>query len=56
MKVIPVQSTGIESVGYDLDSQILTVVFRKGPVYRYLDVPERVYRGLLTAASVMSSK
>ena len=45
------ESTSIESVAYDLQAQILVIVFRKGPIYRYLRVPEEVYRDLMEAPS-----
>lgn len=47
----PVASSAIESVGYDEEDAILEVEFRHGGVYEYFDVPEEVYRDLLTADS-----
>jgi hypothetical protein len=47
----PVRSTNIKSVGYDKPSLALEVEFHTGSVYRYSNVPELVYRGLLSAPS-----
>jgi hypothetical protein len=49
---LPVESTALASVGYSKAKHILEVEFRKqGLVYRYLDVPENVFRELLEAPS-----
>jgi hypothetical protein len=49
---LPVESTALASVGYSKAQRILEVEFRKeGLVYRYLDVPENVFRELLQAPS-----
>jgi hypothetical protein len=49
---LPVESTALASVGYSKTQHILEVEFRKaGLVYRYLDVPENVFRELLEAPS-----
>lgn len=47
----PVASSAIERVGYDEAEAILEIEFRHGGVYQYFDVPEEVYRDLLTAQS-----
>lgn len=47
----PVASSAIEAVGYDSDDRTLEIEFRHGGVYEYFDVPEEVYRDLLTARS-----
>ena len=40
------------SVGYDSASRVLEIEFRRGPcVYRYFDVPEFLYRGLMATRS-----
>lgn len=44
-------SSNIESVGYDPDSRVLEVEFRGGRLYRYFDVPEEEYDGLMSAES-----
>ena len=47
-----VTSSMILSVGYDSASGVLEIEFRRGPrVYRYFDVPEFLYRGLMAARS-----
>lgn len=47
----PVASSAIDSVGYDETEGVLEIEFAHGGVYQYFDVPERVYRELLTARS-----
>ncbi|MFB6125419.1 MAG: KTSC domain-containing protein [Halanaeroarchaeum sp.] len=51
MKREPVESSIIESVGYDPDEQVLEIEFKEGGIYRYSEVPESVYRGLLAVDS-----
>ncbi|MGM0397605.1 MAG: KTSC domain-containing protein [Halobacteriota archaeon] len=51
MKREPVESSIIESVGYDPDEGILEIEFKEGGLYRYLDVPESVYAGLMAVDS-----
>lgn len=51
MKRTPVESSNIQSVGYDIDTKVLEVKFKRGGVYRYLQVPEIVYLGLMDATS-----
>ncbi|MCK0070854.1 KTSC domain-containing protein [Kordiimonas laminariae] len=46
-----VDSSNIASIGYDGDSLILEVEFLQGGVYQYYNVPEHVYRELMSAAS-----
>lgn len=47
-----VQSQALRSVGYDPRRRILEIEFAGGNVYRYADVDEDVYTGLMTAASL----
>ncbi len=47
-----VSSTVVESIGYDDESAVLEVEFASGAVYQYFDVPEQVYRDLMSAASM----
>lgn len=47
----PVQSSNLHAVGYYKDTKVLEIEFIKGGVYRYFDVPEQVYLGLMSAAS-----
>ena len=51
MRRTHVDSSAISSVGYDERSSVLEVEFNSGVVYDYYDVPSRVYRDLLRAAS-----
>lgn len=51
MERIPVSSSNLASVGYDLDSAVLEVEFNHGGVYQYTGVPEDVYLGLMNAGS-----
>lgn len=51
MRREPVESDALRSVGYDPDRRILEIEFASGTVYRYFEVPEEVYAGLMTAAS-----
>jgi hypothetical protein len=46
-----VDSTTMRSVGYESRSKILEIEFQSGEVYQYLDVPERMHKGLLGAKS-----
>lgn len=46
-----VSSHMVYAVGYDRESRALEVVFQTGHIYRYEDVPYRVYRALLRAES-----
>jgi len=46
-----VESSSLDSVGYDPRSETLEVEFKNGGVYRYLEVPEDEWRSLRTAES-----
>ena len=48
----PVSSSTLVSVGYSSAEAALEAEFHRGTVYRYLDVPESVYQGLVAAESV----
>lgn len=50
----PVSSSNIHSVGYEAESQTLEVEFHHGGIYRYANVPENVYQGLMQAGSIGS--
>jgi len=41
----------MRSVGYDAGERVLEIEFPNGDVYRYFDVPESVYDGLMDAES-----
>jgi hypothetical protein len=50
--MITVNSTNIDSVGYNADTQTLTVKFKvSGQTYEYLNVPQTLYESLMTAES-----
>lgn len=47
-----VESSAVESVGYDAESRTLEVEYAGGAVYRYRDVPPRVHEQLLSEESI----
>ncbi len=49
--MIPVDSSMVDSVGYDEARRLLQVVFTSGRVYCYEDVPPEVFQDLLEAES-----
>jgi ATP-dependent DNA helicase RecG len=51
IKRIPVASSNIASVGYDRKAHILEIEFHHGAIYRYVDVPEKVYEELISSPS-----
>src|SRR5262245_45072312 len=51
MDRIPIRSTNIKEVGYDVGSSTLEVMFSDGGIYRYFGVPESIYDGLVRAPS-----
>jgi lysyl-tRNA synthetase class 2 len=51
MHRLSVESTAVESVGYDARTRTLEVEYVGGGVYRYLDVPPRVHETLMRADS-----
>jgi hypothetical protein len=46
-----ITSSSLASVGYDLRQAVLEVEFRSGAVYRYYEVPKRLFQDLLAAPS-----
>ena len=46
-----VVSSDLESAGYDPGLRVLEVKFRRGGLYRYFDVPQEEYDGLMAAES-----
>ncbi|HEU4559913.1 MAG TPA: KTSC domain-containing protein [Longimicrobium sp.] len=48
----PVDSSSLNSLGYDARKRLLEVEFRNGGVYRYLDVPEDEFEALKHADSL----
>jgi hypothetical protein len=51
MDRLSVESSAIESVGYDPVSRTLEIEYAGGAVYRYFGVPQRAYELLLLADS-----
>jgi hypothetical protein len=51
MKFEHVKSQALRFLKYDRKAHILDVVFQNGALYRYFDVPVRVYLQLIGAAS-----
>ena len=52
MEMKVVNSKTIARVGYDAASMELVVEFTSGKTYKYFDVPEITYEGLVRAGSV----
>lgn len=52
MNRIPVSSSNVAAVGYDINTMTLEVEFNSGSVYQYFDVPEAEYLNLIGAESV----
>ena len=51
MKREIVSSSNIISIGYDEDSRILEIEFKKNRIYHYYDVPKNEFDGLMNASS-----
>lgn len=51
MRLVSVESSMLLAVGYDATAKELEAVFSSGAVWRYCDVPRKIYRELLTADS-----
>jgi len=54
IEMIPVASSNIESIGYDVGTQILRVRFLTGAMYEYKNVPVMEFEQLKSAPSVGS--
>ncbi len=50
MQMTSVSSSNLSAVGYDPATRTLRIQFHSG-AYDYYDVPESVYRGLMSASS-----
>ena len=46
-----VMSTNIQSIGYNVEDQILEIEFKNGGVYQYHGVPELEYENIMMAGS-----
>lgn len=51
MERVPVDSSNIATIGYDVDSATLEIEFLRGGVYQYFDVPEQIYEDIMSADS-----
>lgn len=51
MRYRPLHSSWLDSVAYDPLTKSLTVRYRDGKVQRFVGVPQRIYKGLLSAES-----
>ena len=54
LKHKPVQSSNIDSVGYDPEKKILELRFKGGGLYAYKGVPQTEHDGLMTSDSIGS--
>jgi len=52
IKRVPVASSNIASVGYDKEEHILEIEFHHGAIYQYKDVPEKVYKELMSSPAI----
>lgn len=51
MERTPVESSAINSVGYDPSGNRLEIEFKSGTIYQYTNVPEYMYIALMSADS-----
>ncbi len=49
--MVPVNSSMIQAVGYDPETQILEVLFNSGQAYHYEGVPPEVHQELMASDS-----
>ncbi len=49
--LVPVTSSSIAAIGYDVQSALLVVEFCDGTLYEYVDVSSSVHEGLMASAS-----
>lgn len=50
-QIITVNSTRIEQFEYEDSTQELIVVFKRGGTYKYREVPQETFHGLITTQS-----
>lgn len=46
-----VNSSNIDSIGYDSNSMILEIAFLSGGTYQYFNVPKSIFDGIMSASS-----
>ncbi len=51
MEMIPVSSSNIAFIGFDVSQNILVIEFNNGSAYEYYGVPQYVFEELLNAVS-----
>ncbi len=51
MQLEIVESSMIHAIGYDKEKRLLEIIFVRGGIYQYANVPPEVYEGLLKAES-----
>ena len=51
MKITPVESSTLATVGYDVGGELLQLEFRSRALYRYFAVPAAVHEALVAATS-----
>ena len=51
MEMIPVSSSAIRAIGYDIETKRMKIAFVEGYAYDFCGVPESVFNGLLRAGS-----
>jgi hypothetical protein len=51
MEHVRITSSMIRSAGFDAAAGILEIAYLNGTVYRYFDVPKKIFRELLQAVS-----
>lgn len=51
MNMVPVSSSNLRAVGYEVATQTLRVAFISSGVYEYSGVPSSVHAGLMAASS-----
>ena len=52
MQLTKVNSTQIAAIGYNQNTKELFIEYKNNAVYKYINVPETVYNGILAAKSV----
>ncbi len=51
MNWINLESSNLERAKYDEKTSTLEIEFKGGRIYQYFDVPETVFKGLISASS-----
>ena len=51
-ETVKVDSTAIEQVSYDKETQVLRIMFKRGAEYDYPNVPAYEFKALVSAPSV----